>query len=143
MAYTLTLSQSSPFPQSPRFAELEGEKILLNNVILPRAIDPESAFNPHNVRLWVIGHEFGPLCAVWASHEQEALDEACNAGMLESLQVAEGDMDDSEDYTDLGNASEPHDLTYAWCAPVEFDAARDIALIVAIVRRSEQTEDTL
>jgi hypothetical protein len=151
MPYTLFMRQSFPFAQNPGFAELEGEKILLNNVILPRTIDQENAFNPHSVGLWVIGHEFGALCAVWASNEQDALDEACDAGMLECFQVSESDVqayraehgEDDPEWNGLGNASEPHDLTLAWCAPVEFDAARDIALIVAIVRRSEQTEDTL
>ncbi len=147
----LTLSQSFPFGQSPRFAELGPDKILLNNVILPPSIDPENAFNPHNVRLWVIGQEFGALCAVWASNEQGALDEACDAGMLECLRVSDADAQaywaehqtDNEEWTGLGNASEPHDLAHAWIAPVEFHAARDIALIIAMVRASENDAETL
>lgn len=152
MKYTLTLRQSAPFAQNPRFAELEGEKITLNNVILPHAIDPENAFNPHNVRLWVIGHEFGAICAVWASHEQDAFDEACDAGMIEYLQVPEADVqayraenagEDDPEWAACGNASEPHDLAHAWCGPVEFEAARDIHLIVAIVREVNTGKDTL
>lgn len=142
MKHTLTLSQRGPFAQNPHFAELEGEKIAVNNVILPKAVDQESSYNPHNVRLWAIGHEFGALCAVWASHEQEALDEACDAGLLDCL-MAEDQDQENEELTPLGNASELFDLTHAWIGEVEFDAARDIHLIVAIVRASENQKDTL
>lgn len=141
MKYNLKLSQYFPFAQNPGLIELDGEKILINNVILPRSIDPEHAYNPHNVRLWVIGHEFGAICAVWASHEQDAFDCAVDCNMLDCLQVSEADADD--DTARFGNASEPFDLSYAWTACVEFDAARDIALIVAIVRASENGKDTL
>jgi len=147
MPYTLTLAQSGAFAQNPRFAELEGNKISLNNVLLPKEIDADSAYNPHRVRLWVIGHEFGAICAVWAGGEQDAFDEACDSGMLECLQVSEeqqnADVIGADEYAYLGNASEPHDLTHAWIAPVEWDAARDIQLIVAIVRASENQKDIL
>lgn len=147
--FILTLAQRGSFCSNPRFAELDADKILLNNVILPREIDSENAYNPHNVRLWVIGHEHGPICAVWASHESETFDEACDAGMLESLQVSQADIDADvigaydDDYSYHGNAGEPHDLTHAWIGAVEFDARRDIQLIVAIVRAVENQKDTL
>lgn len=142
MKYTLTLRQSGPFAQNPRFTEIEGEKILLNNVILPRAIDPENAFNPHNVRLFVIGHEFGAICAVWAGHEQEAFDVACDGNMLDCLMSENQDHED-DSLTPCGNASELFDLAHAWCGVVEFEPARDIVLIVDIVRASENQKDTL
>ena len=60
MKYTLTVKQSLPFSSNPRFAEqLEGENILLNDVNLPEHI--ERSYNPHNVKLWVIGNEYGAL----------------------------------------------------------------------------------
>lgn len=140
MKYTLTLKQPFPFPQNPRYAQLEGENILLNDVNLPEHI--EHTFNPYNVKLWVIGNEYGALCAVWGSCEQDALDAAVDAGLLDSL------MDEEQDYnnealTPLGNAGELFDLDYVWMGKVEFDAARDIKLIVALVRESVEGKDTL
>ena len=137
MKYTLTLKQS---PQAPSSVELEGDSILLNDVNLPEQI--EHTFNPYNVTLWVIGHEHGALCAVWGSSEQDALDAAVDAGLLDSL------MDEEQDYnnealTPLGNAGELFDLDYVWMGKVEFDAARDIKLIVALVRESVEGKDTL
>ena len=137
MKYTLTLKQSLPFPQNPRHAQLEGENILLNDVNLPEHI--EHTFNPYNVKLWVIGNEYGTLCATWGSCEQDALDAAVDANMLDCLMAEEQDHD-NEDLTPLGNASE---LSHTWIGEVEFDAARDIKLIVALVRQSAEGDDTL
>ena len=139
MKYTLTLRQSRPFAQTPRSVELEGECILLNDVNLPEHI--EHTFNPYNIRLWVIGHEFGALCATWASCEQDALDAAVDAGMLDGLMA---DLDDADgDYTPLGNASELFDLTRTWLAEVYFDPARDIKLIIDLVRQDQTDNKTL
>ena len=140
MKYTLTLKQSGSFCQNPRFAELDGENILLNDVNLPEHI--EHTFNPYNVTLWVIGNEYGALCAVWGSSEQDALDAAVDAGKLDCLMAEEQDYD-NEDLTPLGNASELFDLNSVWMGEVEFDAARDIKLIVALVRESAEGKDTL
>ena len=137
MKYTLILKQS---PQAPSSVELEGDSILLNDVNLPEHI--EHTFNPYNVKLWVIGNEYGALCAVWGSCEQEALDEAVDAGMLDCLMAEEQDYD-NEALTPLGNASELFDLNSVWMGKVEFDAARDIKLIVALVRESVEGKDTL
>ena len=140
MKYTLTLKQPFPFPQNPRFAQLEGEAILLNDVNLPEHI--EHTFNPSHVTLWVIGNEYGALCAVWGSSEQDALDAAVDAGLLDSLMAEEQDYN-NEALTPLGNASELFDLNSVWMGEVEFDAARDIKLIVALVRESAEGKDTL
>ena len=140
MKYTLTIKQSLPFSQNPRFAELEGENILLNDVNLPEHI--ERSYNPHNVKLWVIGNEYGALCGAWGSSEQDTLDAAVDAGLLDCLMAEEQDYD-NEDLTPLGNASELFDLNSVWMGEVEFDAARDIKLIVALVRQSAEGDDTL
>ena len=140
MKYTLTLKQPFPFPQNPRYAQLEGENILLNDVNLPEHI--ERSYNPYNVKLWVIGNEYGALCAAWASCEQDALDAAVDANMLDCLMAEEQDHD-NEDLTPLGNASELFDLNSVWMGEVEFNAARDIKPIVALVRESAEGKDTL
>lgn len=145
MKYTLTLKQTLPFAQNPRFCELEGEKILLNDVMLPASIDASASYNPHNVRLFVIGHEFGAICAVWASNAQDAFDNAVDANMLDCLMCEDQNPneEDEEDLARLGNAGELFDLSYAWIGEVEFDAARDIKLIVSIVRATESQQNTI
>jgi hypothetical protein len=142
MQYHLTLLQSFPFAQNPAFCEIEGARIVCNDVMLPASIDASCRFNPHNVRLWVIGHEFGALCAVFASHEQNALDSAVDAGMLDCMMAEEQNHDD-ESLRALGNASELFDLSYAWIGQVTFDPARDILLITALARASESGANTL
>ncbi len=138
---TLHLKQSMPFGSCPPFVELAENKILTNDVCLPRHIDAK-AYNPHNVRLWVIGHTFGAICAVWASSEQYALDMAVDANLLDCFLI-ENPEDVTEETAYLGNASEPFDLSEAWIGEVSFDLLRDVDLILALVRRYEQGESTL
>jgi hypothetical protein len=112
--------------------EVDTDRMLCNDVIFA------DEYNPNRVRPWVIGNQFGPLCLVWAGHEQDALDAACDAGMLDGLalepdNVAERSRDECEgDHPGtgeccpyppsgvmlLGNASEPFDVDYAWLAEV-------------------------
>jgi hypothetical protein len=103
--------------------DINDKDILLNDVVLPQE------FNPHNVRLWIIGHEFGAICAVWASCEQDAFDEMLNAGYEHFL--VENPEEDLE-YCYLGNAGEPCNLDYAWITPVEFDFVRDYRALIAL-----------
>jgi hypothetical protein len=108
--------------------ELEPGRILCNDVILPLE------FNPHNKRLWVIGNVYGPVCAVWADGEQDALDEMVDAGMGDSFLVSNEDafkMDEAErdELAQLGNAGEYADLTDAWMAEVVFEPSRDWQLL--------------
>ena len=138
---TLNSINGGPFNCSPsREIELENERILCNDVMLPH-----DRFNPHNVRLWVIGNSFGALCAVWASCEQDALDEACNAGMLAGLAIEESDLEDvnKEECARLGNAGEPHDLTYAWMQTVRLEGAKDWELIARFAEARGACADTL
>lgn len=143
MKFTLTLKQQNfPFSQAPRFAELEADNILLDNAQLPAEIDASDRYNPQNIRLWVIGHEFGAICAVFAGCEQYALDQAVDLNMIDCLMADTQDYDD-ESLTSLGNASELFDLSHAWIAEVEFEAKRDIQLIVAIVKARAECLDNL
>lgn len=110
--------------------ELGLERILCNDIHLPI---PKGGFNPHNVRLWVIGNEFGALGAVWASCEQDALDELVDSGLGDGLLVDEDhvkslDQAEQDELAHLGNAGEPADLTYCWMA--EADIANDIPLLL-------------
>jgi len=102
--------------------ELEPDKILANEVTLPW----EGHY--HGNQAWVIGNEFGAICLIWANNEQEALDEACDQGLMESFLSEEQDHE-NEELTGLGNASELHDLTYCWLLPVAWDVARDVEIL--------------
>lgn len=104
--------------------ELPPERILANDVTFA------GEFNPHNVRLWVIGNEFGALGAVWASHEQDALDTLIDEDLGGGLLIDEADA--TEDTARAGNASEPVNLNYAWMATVAFEPARDLPLLLAL-----------
>ena len=114
----------------------------MDNAQLPAEIDASDRYNPQHIRLWAIGHEFGVLCAVFAWCEQYALDQAVDLHQLDYLMAADQDYDD-ETLTSLGNASELFDLSHAWIAEVEFDAKRDIQLIVAIVKARAECLDNL
>jgi len=94
---------------------LPDENCLTNDVIFAHE------YNPHNVRPWTIGNESGPLCLVWASCEQDALDAAVNETGLKGLAIDEAYAKELEDeFGDdapimlLGNAGEPFDSVYAW-----------------------------
>lgn len=55
------------------------------------------------------------LGILWSAGEHEVLDDACDAGLLDSLQVPAEDVseeneENEENYSRLGNASEPFDL---------------------------------
>lgn len=111
------------YTKSGDYHEIDDKDVLLNNVVLPQE------FNPHNVRLWIIGHEFGAICAVWASCEQDAFDEMLDTGCEQFL--VENPEEDQE-YSYLGNAGEPCNLNYAWIEPVEFDFVRDYRALIAL-----------
>lgn len=121
--------------------ELTPERILANNVIFPRE------YNPHNVRLWVIGNEYGPLCAVWSDCEQDALDEACDKGLLDSFLVSKKDFTamnevEREELAHLGNAGESADLTYAWIEPVDL-SQQPLPLLLAFAEARGANADSL
>lgn len=140
--HTIQLKRTRACAQNPGDVNIPDNIFFLNNVILPKSIDPDAGYNPHNVRAWCIGNECGPLAVVWAVSERSALYEACNLGALDSLLVEDQDYGD-ETSTPLGNASELFGLSYVWLAEVQFDAALDIHLIVKIVRACELGQNTL
>lgn len=87
----------------------------------------QGEFNPHNVRPWLIHSATCVLAVVFATCEQDALDEAVDESKLDGLQVSEDDIHSDEgseygpnDYyvTRLGNASEAFDLTDVGIIPM-------------------------
>jgi len=83
---------------------LPADRVLANDVTF------DGEYNPHGTKLFVISNEYGYIAAVWASCEQDALDEAVDADLMRCFAIEETDAD--EDTARLGNAGEPFDLTY-------------------------------
>jgi hypothetical protein len=119
---------------APGKCELEGERILCNDIHLPGSI------NYHNSGLWVIGNEYGPLGAAWGN-EQDALDALVDGDLAAGILIDEKDAD--EDSPRLGNAGEPACLDNAWMGEVEFKPERDLALLLAFARAEVTGENSL
>lgn len=139
---TLPLVYSGPFSSNVPFVELAPEQIRCNNVVFA------GEFNPHNVRLFVIGNEFGALGAVWADCEQDAFDELVDCDLGNGLLVDEATYsamsdEEKEELSALGNAGEPADMTHAWIAQVDFQPARDWKLLIAFAEARGACADTL
>jgi hypothetical protein len=89
-----------------------------DQVVNPDEYIAPGGFNPHNMRPWLICNEFGPLAIVYAYHEQDALDEMVDSDRLDSCLLSPEDEkertspDGEEEFSRLGNAGEPFDLTY-------------------------------
>ena len=119
---------------APGKCELEGERILCNDIRLP------GSTNYQNSVLWVIGNEYGPLGAAWGN-EQDALDALVDGDLAAGILIDEADAD--EDSPRLGNADEPANLDYCWMVEVEFKAERDLALLLAFARAEGAGDNTL
>ena len=132
-----------PFNCRPAFdVELPPERILANDVILPWD------FNPYNKRLFVIGNEYGAIGAVWADHEQEALDELVDQGLGDSFLISEADQaeaseEEQGEWTRLGNAGEPCNLDHAWIQQVRLDPKQDCELLCAFAEARGACADNL
>lgn len=122
---------------------IDGKDILLNDPQLPWE------YNPHRIKLWLIGDETGPLACVWASGASDALDALVDADRGDNILIDEEDMDDYKndqgeyDVAYLGNAGEPGDLEHAWIEEVSFVPARDYRLLCAIAYGMGAGLDTL
>ena len=143
--FTFTLRQSLPFNANPHTAKLPAARIHCDGATFPAEIDGASRYNPWKIRAWVIGNTFGAVAMVFAAHESDALDAACDVGLMTSFAVdpealtydgatGEAWTEDGATVAWLGSADEPHCLDDCWIAPVEWNAERDILAITAIVR---------
>ena len=98
--------------------------------------------------MYIIGHEYGAVCAVWADNEQDAINGAWDEDMLTCLAFEEEDAvdesgDDMPNVMRVGNESAPIDTSYLWIDTVRFDPVRDFQAILAIAAASSANEDTL
>lgn len=107
-----------------RDVEIDNKSILANDVTF------QHEYNPHNVRLWVIGHEFGAVCAVWAACEQDAFDEMVDSDLGDAFLISDEDIENDEEYAYLGNAGEAASLDNAWIEAVDLQK-QEIELLLA------------
>lgn len=132
---TLNLSavNGGPFNCLPaRSVEVEPGRVKCNDVTFPWEN------HPHNMRLWVIGAEYGPFGAVWASHEQDALDELIDSNLGDALLISEDDQasatdEEREEWAHLGNAGEPCDLTNVWIQTVDLSPTAENAKLLCLL----------
>jgi hypothetical protein len=123
-----------------REVELEAERILCNDVHLPH----DRGSNYHNVRLWVLGNQFGAMGAVWASCEQDAIDELIDKDLAGGILIDEKDIDEEdEDVSRGGNAGEPYDSQYLWMNEVEFNPERDWKVLCMFAEARGAAHDNL
>ncbi len=135
----LKAQNGGPFNCRPAMTvELEDEKILTNDVSFPW----ETRGGKQS--LYVIGHEFGPIAAVWAEHTQEALDILCDEGLSDCF-MEENQEQNNEDgaLAHLGNAGELHDLTNVWIGEVDFQPERDWKLLMRFAEARGGNYETL
>lgn len=91
-----------------------------DDVVNPSDYIPTGEFNPHNMRPWLIGNEYGVLGIVYAHHEQDALDEMVDNDKLDGHLLSDEDAlertdeNGNEDFARLGNAGEPFNLDNVW-----------------------------
>ena len=100
--------------------EVDANRILCNDIVLPCDADYKQ-----KTKLWVIWTEFGPMGAVWAASDQDALDLLVDSDLAQGMLVVEATlagMDDEakEELARLGNAGEYCDLTYVGLESVAF-----------------------
>jgi len=120
--------------------DLDPEKILANNVIF------EGEYNPHNVRLWLISNEYGPVAATWADCGQDAIDEATDAGLMGAFLLENEDVDEATmeagEYSFIGNAGEPADLTNCGIEAIDL-SKQSIKLLLAFAEARGACVETL
>lgn len=103
--------------KTTEFWNLKPKYILTNDVIFPWE------YNPHNVRPWILGNEYGAVCLVWAASLQDAVDAACDNNCMNSFLSDETDEKEIElyDLTRIGNAGELADLQHLWCREIKLE----------------------
>ena len=137
------MSKISLVTKNHGIVTLDGDDVLTNNVVLPHQ------YNPHNVQLFVIGHEHGAFVALWASHEQEAFDEMLDHNyeqfLIDPADYEKMTEEEQEECAHLGNAGEPCSLDYAWIDEVIIDpSTKDgLNLLLSFAVAIERQDDNL
>lgn len=120
--------------------EIEGENIFANDVVF----DHESG----KMDLFIFGHEFGAIGAVWAAHLQDAMDEAADKGILDCFLAKDADITEENEANGtierLGNHSTAYKLTdYFWHDRALSNNQQELELIVALAEARGAQADNL
>lgn len=124
---------------------LDADRVLTNDVTF------DGEYNPHKIGLFVISNEYGYVCAVWAADEQDALDVAVDADLMQGFAV-EGPIrfdDEEQVYVDedgvtvtrLGNAGEPFYLDNCGCRRLPQNEMPEALLLAFAEARGEGAGD--
>lgn len=94
------------------------------------------------VPLYVIGHTYGAVCAIFARSEQDALDTAADADLLDCFRADPDDDIHTDDcgeqhnsagvVTGLGNRGDPYNLDDCWIQRAAPLFEQSAALIYAV-----------
>jgi hypothetical protein len=103
--------------------DVDADRILCNDIVLPC-----DASYKQKTKLWVISNEFGPMGAVWADNQDNALDQLVDSDLAQGMLVDEATLADMDDdaragLAHLGNAGEACDLTNVELESVAFKPA--------------------
>ena len=141
---SLQPKNGGPFNCAPgrEISDLSDSQILCNNIVFPWE------FNPHKVRLFVIGNVYGSVAAVWSDCEQDAFSELIDSGLGDSFLVSADDQDSAteegrDEWARLGNAGEPCDLNDAWIQEVRLSEQDDCRLLCAFAEARGNLQATL
>jgi len=72
---------------------------------------------------YLIGHEFGLICVAYGNNEQEAIDNAVDAGYMDCQLMSDSDHTEydangwHDSFIYAGDASEPFWSEYLWIKP--------------------------
>ena len=109
--------------------EVDEDRILCNDIVLPC-----DASYKQKTKLWVVWNEYGPMGAVWADSDQDAMDLLVDSDLAQGILVDEAtlkgmDEEAREELATLGNAGEYCDLAHAGLESVSFKPERDWKLM--------------
>ena len=114
------------------------------DVVNPLDFVPAGETNYRNSRPWLLHDQGFTLAVVFASCEQDAVDEAVDAGKLNRFMIAEGDMadygDEGEGIAYLGNAGEPFDIESLGIIELPNPAYSFAAMFMATRKAEEEAE---
>jgi hypothetical protein len=136
--YTVKKIKLYPYSRDSQPVPVDADRILCNDVVFQG--DPGAG----NTKLWLCASLYGPMGAVWASNEEEALNELVDQGLADAILVDENNTHlEEEQITHLGNHGMPCDLSNVGCAPVIFIPERDWRLLCKFAEARGAGHDNL
>lgn len=118
-----------------------GNKILANDVVFP------GESNPGRVKLWLCTNAHGPMGAVWAQAENDALDVLVDANLAGGILVDESSLKgtdkEHDNFARLGNFGQVCDLSDTRVDEVAIIPDRDWSLMIKLAEARGAGHDNL